>query len=603
MTRVISNLCKVLLVISAVPLAAGQPPATAPAQAAGAVSTTEKNVRRDVETLASQEMGGRLAGSQGGRLAVEYIAQEFKKIGLVPPPGMKDYFQPFTFTASVTMEAGNSLAATSGEKKIEAAPEKDFIPASFSEDCDLKDVGVVFAGFGIRSKDPARDDYKDLDVKGKAVLVLRGGPDGEDPKGKFAAYHTVRYKASIAKELGAAALIVAGASTEDDDLPKLRTGAVAGSAGLPVLSAKRSLVEALLRTSGKAIPKVEEIKEPAPFEISGAKLSLSVKLRRERSEAPNVLGFLPATVQTKETVVVGAHWDHLGTGIEGSLAEKWDQVHPGADDNASGLSGVIELARELSKLQERKRNVLFAGLAAEELGGLGSTYFTKNPFPPAEDIVAMVNLDMIGRMRDRKLVVNGTGTSSFWKGAVEAANTDGLTLSFHEDGYGASDHSNFYARGIPVLFFFTGAHGQYHLPDDRADTLNYEGEVQIIDLVNRLMVKLLELPARPDYLKTEASGAGGGRNFKVYVGTVPDFTEEGRGFKILSVRAKSPAEAAGLKAGDTMVQLGEKKIENIYDYTYALQDYKPGQTVDVTVIREGKTVVLPLTFGKRPGSE
>jgi hypothetical protein len=605
MVRAQTRLWKTRLATSAIYLAAAVV-AFVPVSASAAERepAVENILRRDVEILASPEMGGRLAGSPGGRLAVAHIAGEFKKAGLDPAPGLKDYFQSLSFTTSVTLDPGNSAEIKLKDTRVEGLPDRDFLPASFSDDCNLKEIGVVFAGFGIRSKEPVRDDYMGLDVKGKAVIVLRGGPDGEDSKGKYAAYHATRYKASIAKELGAAALLVTGISPEDDDLPKLRTGAVAGSAGLPIISIKRSLLESMLRPSAKTIPTAGELQKPGSFNIGDVSISLMVKLRRDRSEAPNVLGYLPATVKTKETLVLGAHWDHLGTGIEGSLAEKWDQVHPGADDNASGVAGMLELARELSKLPSRKRNILFMAFAAEELGGLGSAYFTKNATPPIEDLVAMINLDMIGRLRDKKLVINGSGTSSFWKDAATASNIDGLTLSFFEDGYGASDHSNFYAHGIPVLFFFTGAHGQYHLPDDKPDTLNYEGEASIVALVKRVMVKLLDLPARPDYIKTEASGpSGGGRNFQVYVGTVPDFTEETKGFKVLSVRAKSPAESAGIKAGDLMVQLGEKKIENIYDYTYALQDYKPGQTVNVTVIRNGTKVILFLTFGKRPGSE
>ncbi len=576
----------------------------APPAAAEHEPGVAKIIRRDVETLASAKMAGRLAGSPGGRRAVAHIAGEFKKAGLLHAPGLRDYFQPLSFTTSVTLDPGNSVAIKLKDTRVEGLPDRDFLPASFSDDCNLKEIGFVFAGFGIRSKDPARDDYTSLDVKGKAVIVLRGGPDGEDPKSKYAAYYPTRYKASIAKQLGAAALLVTGVSQEDDDLPKLRTGAVAGSAGLPVISIKRSLLEAMLRPSAKKIPTIGELQQPTSFEIGDAWMSLVIKLKRNRSEAPNVLGYLPATAKTKETLVIGAHWDHLGTGIEGSLAEKWGQVHPGADDNASGVAGMLELARELSKLPIRNRNILFAAFTAEELGGLGSAYFTKNPVPPLENLVAMINLDMIGRMRDKKVILSGSGTSSFWKDAATASNIDGLSLSFHEDGYGASDHSNFYAHGIPVLFFFTGAHGQYHLPDDKPDTLNYEGEASIVALVKRVAVRLLDSPARPDYIKTEASGpSAGSRNFQVYVGTVPDFTEETKGFKVLSVRAKSPAESAGIKAGDLMVQLGEKKIENIYDYTYALQDYKPGETVSVTVIRDGTRVILSLTFGKRPGSE
>jgi aminopeptidase YwaD len=235
------RLRKMKLITSAVIVAAFVA-AFVPVSVAERNAAVENNLRRDVEILASRKMGGRLAGSQEGRLAVAHIASEFKKAGLIPAPGLKDYYQSLSFTTSVALNPGNSLALKLKDAQPKGLPDRDFLPVSFSDDCDLKDVGVVFAGFGIRSKEPARDDFGSLDVKGKAVIVLRGGPDGEDPKSKYAAYHATRYKASIAKELGAVALLVAGFSSESDDLPKQRTGAVAGSAGLPVISIKRSLL-------------------------------------------------------------------------------------------------------------------------------------------------------------------------------------------------------------------------------------------------------------------------------------------------------------------------------------------------------------------------
>lgn len=566
------------------------------------VVVSQDKLKNYVGYLASDDLEGRLAGSSGGEKTEKYIESQFKEIGLEPIKELGGYFQSFSFTSNVSLGDGNEVIFDFGkEEKIKLVPEKDFIPASFSEDCSLENLDVVFAGFGIKSQNPQRNDYEGVDAKGKAVVVLRNGPDGDDPKSPFAPFYPSRYKASVAREMGAKALIVVSEDDKKDELPKMRTGAVAGSSSIVVISMKRIFLKKLFEEDGKTVPDAKVLGKSAPYQFAKAKMSIKINLKREKSTARNVVGLLKATTESDEYLVIGAHWDHLGRGIEGSLSEKWGEIHHGADDNASGTAGVLELARVLKEEKTRKRNVIFVSFGAEELGGLGSVHYTKNPPIPLSKVIAMINLDMIGRFKE-KLIVDGSGTAKEWKDIVEKANLDKIPLSMHESGYGASDHTSFYTQKIPVLFFFTGAHSDYHLPSDTADKINYEGEAKILNFVERIAMEIINSDAKPTYLETQGE-KGGRAAFNVYVGTVPDFTEEGKGFRILSVRPESPAEKAGLKGGDLLISLGGKKIENIYDYTYVLQEHKPGDEAEAVVIRDGKEVKLKIIFGSRKVSE
>lgn len=560
------------------------------------------NLKNYIGYLASDELEGRLAGSMGGEKTQKFFESKFKELELLPLNELNGYLQTFSFTSKVSLDTGNELFIDlNAGNKIKLIPEKDFIPASFSEDCFFENLEVVFCGYGIKSQNPQRNDYEGADVKGKVVLVLRNGPDGDDPKSPFAPFYSSRYKATVAREMGAKAIIIVSQEDKSDELPKMRSGAVAGSSSMVVISMKRDFLKKIFEVKGKKIPTSEELKNFSSVQLSKVKISLNIKLKREKATAANVVGLLKSTSPSDEYVVIGAHWDHLGRGIEGSLSQKWGEVHYGADDNGSGSAGILELVRLLKEDKVRKRNILFVAFGAEELGGLGSVHFVKNSPVPLSKIVAMINLDMIGRFKE-KLIVDGSGTAKEWKNLLEECNSEKISLSLHESGYGASDHTSFYTQNIPVLFFFTGAHSDYHLPSDTADKINYEGEAKILDYVKRVALKIVNLDKKPTYLETKGN-TGDRAAFNVYVGTVPDFTEEGKGFRILSVRPDSPAEKAGLKSGDLIISLGGKKIENIYDYTYVLQEHKPGDEVEAIVIREGNELKLKIVFGTRKASE
>lgn len=566
---------------------------------------SEERLRKDVSALASPKLEGRLTGTPEAREAARYVAEGFRAAGLLPPPGAADYFAPFPFTAGVHAGEGNAVRLQAAGGEVSLVVGREVQPLGMSEDGDLRSLPVVFAGYGIRAPDLKWDDYQGLDVKGKAVAVYRWGPDGDDPKSPFALYYPIRYKAMAARELGAKALVVLGPSDGEDDLVPLSTTARGGSSGLVVLSARRAPFARAFAAAGRALPDPKDPHgPPLRFEVPGVTLSAVVRLVREKAEGVNVLGWLPATAPSQETVVLCAHYDHLGRGVEGSLAETKGEVHPGADDNASGTAGLLALARYFAGKPERPRNLLFASFAGEELGTLGSSHLVKAPPLPLERVVAVLNFDMIGRLRENRLVVGGAGTSPVFKGLLEKANTEGLDLALGEDGYGASDHAVFYAQGIPVLFFFTGAHEDYHRPSDTPDKVLYGGEARVLRFAARAAEALLALPERPAYVRVAPPpGEAAGRGFRVYLGTIPDYASEGKGVRLMGVRPGSPAERGGLRKGDVIVRFGGKAVENVYDYTFALQDHRPGDTVEVTVLRDGSPLDLTVTLERRPGKD
>jgi Tol biopolymer transport system component len=561
------------------------------------VDDEAKRMAGDVYFLASDDLKGRLTGTPEARKAAEYIAAQFQAAGLTMAPGETGPYQQFEFTSGVKLGAANKLS----RGNVSYAVSKEYVPTGFSEDATLKDVPVVFAGFGIKAVDQKFDDYADLDVKGKAVIVYRWGPDGDDPKSEFATYYPIRYKAMTAREHGAAAVFVVAEDPDDDELIALRTDASFGTAGVPVLSIKRSVVADWLKASGQEFPDPKNPHGTLRFPLNGVAISLDCNLVREKAKSDNVLGWLPATETTDHTIVIGAHYDHLGLGMEGSLAPKWGEVHNGADDNASGTSGLMEIARQAAAEKTRKENLLFIAFGGEELGVLGSTYFVKNPIFPIKNVVAMLNMDMIGRLRDNKLVVGGVGTSPAWQDLLNKANLDQFKMTFNQDGYGPSDHGSFYMKDIPVLFFFTGSHAEYHRPEDDAWLINYDGLEKVSNYVWRVAEGISDLPAPLQFTKVKGGAQEtAGRGFRVYLGTIPDYTEEVKGVKLSGVREGSPAEKGGIKGGDIIVEFAGKKIENIYDYTYALQEHKAGETITIVVTRDGKPVSLQVTLEKRP---
>jgi hypothetical protein len=586
----------------------------APARAPSAAAA---RVRADVAFLASDDLKGRRAGTAEGDRAAAWVAGEFGKIGLAPAGEGGGWLQPFDFIDGVDLGPNNRLETGASAPKTWAVG-TDFRPLAFSA-AGAVEGEIVFAGYGIASKDLGYDDYQGLDVKDKVVLVLRYGPDGDDEKSPFSPFAALRFKAAVAREKGAKALlVVAGPLTKDvpDDLIALRTDAAFSDAGLVAVSIRRAVAEALLAGSGRTLEAAQKAidasKRPAPFEAAGSRVTLNVDVVPRRARTANVLGLLKGAdpARSAEFVIVGAHYDHLGLGGTTSLSPAGGpQIHHGADDNASGVAALLEMARDLAaKRDTLARSVLFVSFGAEELGTLGSLHFTKHPTVAWDSVVAMFNMDMVGRLRAEKLDVQGVGTSPAWKGLVETSNADArLRLALLSGGFGPSDHSPFYAAKKPVLFVFTGAHADYHKPSDTADRIDAEGIVRVVGFVEPVVAAVASAPERIAF--TEVKGGAppsgsGSRSFRVWVGGIPDFSEEGQGVKLSGVTGGSPAEKAGFLAGDTIVRFGGKELRNLYDYTYALQGRKPGEKVEVVVkrVENGKTVekTLEVTLGSRP---
>lgn len=570
---------------------------------------TKQHLKKHIDYLASDELEGRGTGEKGNDAAARYIAEQLKNFGLEPAGDNGTYFQEFEVVKQLELGPKNSFTATVARKKpVQYTLKTDFIPVGFSENASVSG-NVVFAGYGM-TVDSTYDDYAGINVKDKIVIAMRYSPDGDTPHSKYTKQSALRYKAMQAREKGAKALLLVTATADDsaDVLMKLKYDNSFSSAGIPVLSVSRAVVNEWFKNQKMNLDslrsKIVRTNAPASVELKNVKVNLTSEVLQIKKKTTNVIGLLKVNDQP-EHIIIGAHHDHLGYGGQGSgsLAPDANEIHNGADDNASGTTTVIELARRLSEYKNiLKRNVVIMTFSGEEMGLLGSAYYTKHPSLPLQGAVMMMNFDMVGRLSDRALTVQGTGTSSGFEALLKKHNSDStFTLKFVKDGYGPSDHSSFYSQNIPVLFFFTGLHDDYHRPSDDAEKINIEGMNQIVSYASKLSIEIDTTTARPDYIKTQAPDQGGARQgFRVYVGTIPDYSEDANGMLLAGVRDNSPAAKAGMQKGDVLIQFGKHKINNVYDYTYALQECKPGDVVEVKFVRnKTETITASMTLERR----
>ncbi len=567
-------------------------------------------IKNHIYYLASDNLEGRFTGSKGADSAANYIKNYFQNYGLLPL--QKDnYFQEFPFVASVQLTSNNLLEIKSNNKIITAKLNGEYTPTPFSG--NVSSTGqLAFVGYGISAPNLKYDDYDGIDVAGKIVVVMRYNPDEGNPHSEFEKFTSYRYKAKIAKEKGAVGVIfVNGYSPKDDEdkLMKLTYDGATGIDSLGTVQVKRSIVDNLFKNENLNFQEyqkeIDKNKKPASFIFKNSTAALNTGLKEIIKYGKNVVGYLEGKDPTlkNQYIVIGAHYDHLGYGEVGSLYRgKEPKIHYGADDNASGTAGILELAEKFSaNKDELKRSIIFITFSGEEIGALGSSYFADHSIVPLNEIPTMINLDMVGRLNDEKnLIVYGTGTSSGWKELLNKDNSNfNFKLTFNDEGYAPSDQSSFYAKKIPVLFFFTGTHSDYHRPSDTPDKINYEGEKSILNYVYSLAYQIDTLTNKPDYINVPRKDSGKNLTFRVYVGTVPDYAGQVDGLKINGVNEGSPAQKGGLKGGDIIINFGGKKISNIYDYTYALGDFTPGDIVDVVVMREGQKVNLKVELGAR----
>ncbi|MBL8149986.1 MAG: M28 family peptidase, partial [Blastocatellia bacterium] len=456
-----------------------------------AVVETER-LSTHIKYLASDELEGRRSGTVGCKLAAEYISKHYKQLGL-KTPNSSSYFQPFEFIDGVKFDAGSSFKAEVGDKKHEFKLGEDYIPLNFSSSGNIeagKDQ-VALAGFGITASQLNYDDYAKLEAKDKVLIVLPFGPEGNNLQGKFGDYLSVRRKTLIAREKGAKAILLVSEAENLKDRAKMADDDNFTDSGVVVLNISKTVANELLKPSGRSVETLQktasETGSGESLLLSDISLKLSIKVTREMKTTENVIGWVEGNDEKlkNEYIVIGAHYDHLGLGGRSSLAPDRSGIHHGADDNASGVAGLLELARVFSSNRELlKRSVIFVGFSGEEEGLLGSNHYVKNPPFPLERTVAMLNMDMIGRMRKDSMVVGGIGTSPVWKPMIEELNkVRGFDLKLQEDGFGPSDHASFYGKDMPVLFFFTGNHEDYHRPSDTSDKINVVSEQAIVTLV------------------------------------------------------------------------------------------------------------------------
>jgi len=576
---------------------------------------TAADLRSHVRYLASDELEGRGSGTAGNRKAAEYIAAELKRYGVKPAGTDGNYFQPFSFVSAVKLGPGNALALESNTRAPQQLqPDIDFRPLGFSSSGTVSGP-LVFAGYGISAPDRNYDDYKGIDARGKVVLILRYGPDGDSPRSEFSRHTSLREKTRLARDKGAAGiLLVTGPVNDaDDEIMKLAFDQVAGNSGIPIVSVKRSFVGPLLTVAGMDLRALQDsIKAtltPRSSAIEGARVSLTTDVRTVSARTANIIGVLEGNdvALKSEVLVLGAHMDHLGYGGPNSGSTRPDTIaiHNGADDNASGTAALLELAQKFAAAKnDLKRTLVFTFFSGEELGTLGSSYYVNNPSFPLTQTVAMLNMDMVGRLDNRSLTVGGSGTSPAWNALLTKYNTDStFTLKLEPDGFGPSDHASFYGKNIPVLFFFTGTHSDYHRPSDDWDKINYAGEEKVTRYIYSIARDVDGQTEKPLYARVESgasrSSSGDSRGFSVTLGIVPDFGQSSEGMKVSAVQPNRPAEKAGLKAGDIIVRMAGKKTLNIYDYMGVLGELKPGDEVEVEVLRDGKTMTFTAKMEKR----
>jgi len=573
------------------------------------VQAQASKTRTYVETLASPRLEGRLAGSNGERLASDFLVAELQKIGAKPLPGQKDFRLPFEFTAG-TKDGGSRIAVVSVHSAGATGPwfegQTEVRALSFSDNAEVTG-DVVFAGYGIvvpETQGFGYDSYATLDVKDKIVLVLRYFPEDADQKTRaiLARYADLRYKAMAARQHGAKAmLVVTGPRSPNagETIPMSFDTALAGS-GIVAASISGAVAEQIL--GGMPDKKLVDVQQAldsanphvAGFAVPDKRITIKSQVEREKRTGHNVVAYLPATTAVttvaKPWVALGAHYDHLGHGEAGNtLAGKDDagKVHVGADDNASGSAAVLAVASALAK-QPRRRHVLVGWWSGEELGLIGSSAFAAAPPVPLDQIAAYLNFDMVGRMQDNKLTVQATGTSPVWAKVLEQANVAaGFDLMVQQDPYQPTDVATFNSSSVPCLSFFTGTHADYHKPSDTADKIDYEDLDRVVDFAAAIVRRLEEMPDAPQFTKVEQqTQSGGGRaGVRVFTGTIPDYSTEVKGLLLSGVIGGGPAEQAGLQKGDVIVEIAGQTIANIYDYTYALDLLKIGQPAKLVYMR------------------
>ncbi|QIF05842.1 M28 family peptidase [Roseimicrobium sp. ORNL1] len=616
-------------------------PPGAPDLSTTSADITPADMKQHITYLASDALQGRLTGTQGEKLATEYMASVFQQLGLVPFGDDNTYYSNFDFTAGVALGQGNKMELTGSPQKMNLVSDQDWRPLSFSQTGDIPASEIVFAGYGIETPDNWTDSngkkldpyssYFHLDVKDKWVLVLRYLPENlsQDRRNELLRFTSLRHKALTARQKGARGIIIASGPNSKvvEQLVPLTFDASLASSGIAAVSVTDATADRILSAAetGKTLVQLQTDLDKGDsiqgIPLGKLKLSAHIAIAQEKKQGRNVLAVLCKGTEPDfhtAPIIIGAHIDHLGTNGGSSSRAKGDEVHKihhGADDNASGSAGVLEIAQWLVDMKkqgklDQKRDILFAAWSGEELGLLGSTHFCESLAKMIKGdpnakltgmLAAVLNMDMIGRF-NKNLVLQGVGSSSWWPREIEQRNAPlGLPITTQSDAHLATDSTTFYTRGIPTLNAFTGAHEDYHMPSDTADKINFDKAAQVAKFMGLVTRSLSTTFDAPDYIAMEAPKNQGTRTgLRVYLGTIPDYAQgDIKGVKLSGVSPVGPAAKAGVKSGDIITKLGEKDIQNIYDYTYVMGELKIGKETTIIVQRDGKPVELKITPGSR----
>lgn len=589
---------------------------TLPAPSIGSSQILEEELREKVAYLANDALQGRMTGSQGMEQAANQTIEWFQELGLEPLQTLDgEYRHEFSFVRSIEIDSEglNTLETTFNGRNLTYPLGESYMPFAFSANGSGM-ANVVFAGYGIKSPDgfdTPINDYGAIDVEGKFVMVFRGLPPhlSREQERELSRFATPRFKSVMAAREGALGVLFIDDQPHGGAYEDLGQEFSTQQAGILASRIQPAVAEAWFKRAG--LGSLEEVK--AQFETYnphassssdlGFEISLNVSLEKIEASDANIIAQIPAQ-NTDKTILLGAHLDHLGFGEVGSLATGPERatIHNGADDNASGSAMIIELAEYFATLEAEnpgtlQANLVFALWSGEELGLIGSSAFVESEAIDMAQVSGYLNFDMVGMLDDNTLILQGLGSSPDWTPIIERKNIlAGFDLVLQEDPYVPTDGMAIYQADVPILCFFTGIHDYYHRPTDDAQNLNYEGMVRIAEMAKAMILDMHDSePLTFQSVEMAQSQMGAARGFSVTLGTIPDYASQEKGVKISGVREGAPAEDAGLRTDDVIVELAGKEINDLYDYTYILGDLEAGVEVSIVVIRDGERITLTIT--------
>ncbi len=556
------------------------------ATALDAKDINQKELTEYVKYLSSDELKGRFPGTPGIEAAAKFIETNFEKAGVKPINGT--FRQDFEVTTGIELGERNFIAF--GEIGIDAGPQ--WLPTAFSEN-GTAEGELCFVGYGITAPDLKYDDYEGINIKNKIAVILTSTPEGNSTESDFYAFSQLRYKATNARNHGASAVIFLPTITGEDHVPELEYASMVKNSGVIAAFASHEAFNQIVGENKIKFIEEEMLgsKKPASRDL-GVKVKMEIDLRDVKEKTSNIIGVVEGTDPhlKNEYIIIGAHYDHLGMGGPTSLHKSGPAVHNGADDNASGTAGVIALGYKIAA-KPMKRSVILMGFSAEEMGLLGSDYYVQNSQKEIKNAVAMFNMDMIGRLRENKLTLFGVGSSPLWEQVSDSlAKEVDIKIIENNEGYGPSDHSSFYKKDIPVLMFFSGTHGDYHSPNDDWDKINYPGMEKVLNLVYSYIETVSNKSDKPQFVEVkeaDSKAKRGRHSYKsgAWFGIIPNFEETPLGCKISGASPGSPAMKAGLQENDIITTINGKEIKNLHDFMYTVREYKPGDVLDVIVLR------------------